>query len=255
MSALKKLLTPRIYLSDNLQQSSVVSLKDKAHHHLSRVLRAKVGQSLALFNGKGGEYHGQIKRIEKKQTIIEVKTFHATAREPNIAVHLAPVVLSGTKMDLIIQKATELGVHQFTPLLSLRQTPQDATRLSKRYSHWQQIIIHASEQCGRNQLMILNPAVSLETFNEQVTGQHQMTVILNMQARNSLSTLIKTNTPICLVIGPEGGFSEDELKLAQKQNWHSANLGPTVLRAETAAIAGCTLAIGLSQSARQKTTD
>lgn len=224
----------RIYQDKALQVNQEIELDTRATNHLVNVLRAKVGDDLILFNGKGGEYNTTIKIIEKRRAIVTITAFNDISRESPFKIHLAQVISRQEKMDLTIQKAAELGVAEITPLLSEKcGVKLKDDRLDKKLERWQQIIISACEQCGRNQLPKLNTIVDFDTFIKQNDAYK---IILEPTAHETLKSITPSKA-ITVLIGPESGFSETEIKTAKQHNTHAITLGPRILRTETAGLA------------------
>ncbi|MEE9451347.1 MAG: 16S rRNA (uracil(1498)-N(3))-methyltransferase [Gammaproteobacteria bacterium] len=232
---------PRIFQSIPLHSNQILELDNQASHHLLRVLRLKVGNPITLFNGEGGEYGGQLCVIKRNRVSVKVGDFRPHECESPCAIHLAQAISKSASMDLIVQKAVELGVHTITPILSqhctIKTTP---AHLQKRRQHWQAIIINASEQCGRNTLTQINPPIDLSPWLQQKTTETKL--LLDPNSKQCFTTPLPKATQINLLIGPEGGFSESENQLAQKQGYLAVNLGPRILRCETAVLAAISLA-------------
>lgn len=224
---------PRVYQDQPLALEAKLTLTDAAHHHLSRVLRAKTGDELIVFNGKGGEYQATITEATRKQTIVKL-TAHATIeRESTFKIHLAQGIARKDKMDTIIQKAVEMGTHEITPLLTDKcQVKHDPTYLAKRFEHWQRIIISACEQCGRNQLPVLHPVISFEKF----ISDQQPGILFDPTGQQSLRQLDWESNHCSILLGPESGFSQEEISLASNNQWKICTIGPRILRTETATI-------------------
>ncbi len=228
---------PRFYISETLELGQHISLPSALAHHI-QVLRLQVGDLITLFHGDGGEYSACIYAIDKKQVMVEVKTFTARDVELPYAITLAQALPESSKMDWIIEKAVELGIAAIQPLAAQRSvqklTPE---RAEKRHAHWQAIIVAASEQCGRNRLARLAPLANLPQWINQVDLHHR--VLLSPRAEISLSDWARHHPPqaLCLMIGPEGGFSEVEENIAIQHGAMAFSLGPRVLRTETAGMA------------------
>jgi len=226
---------PRIYLPMPLSAGSEVALDDNALRHAVQVLRLKSGHELILFNGEGGEYHAQLSRVERRRAQAQVLSFHATNRESRLETHLALGISKGERMDMALQKSVELGVHDITPLYTEHCVVQlSDSREQKRLDHWQAIIISACEQCGRNILPRLHAPLTLEAFSAREYPQQRF--ILDPLAQKSLCAYAAPGNGVLLCIGPEGGFSEQELAHCQQQGFQGVQLGPRILRTETAVI-------------------
>lgn len=226
----------RIFQPLTLQPNSSIQLDEAATHHVSRVLRAKIGNSLIIFNGEGGEYDGVITHIDKKKVTVQINTFNPREAESSLELYLAQGISRGEKMDYTIQKAVELGVKKIFPLSTERcNVKLDEERREKRLLHWCSIIISACEQSGRNHVPEIQLPQSLEKFLEEVTADWKF--VLAPQAEKKLTYFpIQKNSSVVLLIGPEGGLSDNEITLAVQHGFLPLNLGPRILRTETAAV-------------------
>jgi 16S rRNA (uracil1498-N3)-methyltransferase len=215
----------------------MVILPDTVAHHI-QVLRLAQGETIALFNGDGGEYSATLNQIERRSVTVEVKAHHAREVELPFAVTLAQALPEGSKMDWIIEKAIELGVSGFQPLAAQRCVVRlSAERAEKKMGHWRGIIESASEQSGRNRLALLAP---LQDYKQWITQQDlHRRIILTPRAQQSLPDWARHQGPqaVTLVIGPEGGLSEQEEEAALRHGALALSIGPRILRTETAALA------------------
>jgi 16S rRNA (uracil1498-N3)-methyltransferase len=228
---------PRFYCPQELFPGAVITLPDHVAHHVN-VLRLTAGEHVTLFNGEGGEYTATIAGIEKKRVSAEVKTFSPREAELPYAVTLAQALPEASKMDWIIEKAVELGVHAIQPLAAQRCVVRlSAERAAKRLLHWQGVIVAAAEQSGRNRLPHLAEPVDLNNW----IGRQDLHVriLLSPRAEQSLSDWARHHPPqaVALMIGPEGGFTDAEEDIAGAQGVLSLSMGPRVLRTETAGLA------------------
>lgn len=228
---------PRFYIPQALSIGTVVSLPEHITHHI-HVLRLAVGDPITLFNGEGGEFTATMQTIERKRAAAEVKAFSPREAELPYALMLAQALPEGSKMDWIIEKAVELGATAIQPITAQRCVVRlSSERAAKKYEHWKNIIVAASEQCGRNRLAHLAEA---EQFTQWI-GQSDLhrRILLSPRATQSLSDWARHHPPQCvsLLIGPEGGFTEQEENMALSQGALSLSIGQRVLRTETAGIA------------------
>lgn len=221
-------------------RSTKINLSDTAVHHLLTVLRMKEGDQLILFNGHGEAWKVQITHLIKKHGQIEFLEKIDDPRESPLHIHLAQAVSKGERMDFVMQKATELGVSEITPVLTERTNVKiDAQRWEKKFQHWKAIMANACEQCGRSTLPTLNPVVDLSTYFSHL--KEDLRLILSPYATQALKVL-PTPKDVTLLIGPEGGLSEAEVRLALDQyHFEAIKLGPRVLRTETAALTALSL--------------
>ncbi len=233
-------MTTRIYQAIPLALNSPVQLDAEASHHLARVLRASVADPVIVFNGQGDEYAGTIIRIDKKHVTVELTTQIVRSAESKLEIWLAQGISRGEKMDFTIQKAVELGVHKIVPLFTERcNVKLDQERSEKRLKHWQSVVISACEQSGRNQVPDVLAPEALETWLKTIQADYCF--VLSPVAEHKLKKhAIPAGARVVLLIGPEGGLSEREIQNAIENNFLPLNLGPRVLRTETAALAAIT---------------
>jgi len=226
--------TIRIYVSELLATNSDIQLSGTAANHIAKVLRMSEGDPLVLFNGSGNEYHCTITVLSKKQVCAHINSEQSVPRASPLGIHLGQVISRGDRMDFAIQKATELGVTEITPLFSERcEVKLKGDRLEKKLGHWQQIAISACEQSYRNTVPIIHPA---RPVTEWISQQDQtLKLVLHPHSPVQLETISKPET-VSILIGPEGGFSETEVKSFEDYQFKSIALGPRVLRTETAPI-------------------
>lgn len=236
------MLTPRIYHPAALKHAETVLLTENASRHIVSVLRLKAGDPFCLFNGDGNEYHAVLQIPDKRRAAGEITTIENINRESPLAITLAHGVARGEKMDFIIQKAVELGVKRFVPLLTEFGTVKlSADRVEKRLRHWEAVIISASEQCGRNCLMELSSPLKYSTFLSSLNTNDSSCLLLSPEGDETLSTLLSQSTAplqdIILLIGSEGGFSPSEIQEAKAHQCITLAFGKRILRTETAALA------------------
>lgn len=231
----------RIYQPITLTTDAIVTLDESASHHLSRVLRAAVGDEITLFNGEGGEYHARIAAINKKNVTVTMGAFNAREAESPIHITLAQGIARGEKMDFIIQKAVELGVNEIVPLITERCNVRiNDERLQKKMAHWQSVIISACEQSGRNRVPLLSVPQALTHWLTQKKAD--VCFILSPHVDTKLSQQkIAQGSHIAMIIGPEGGLSDAEMEAAVRQGAQPLNMGPRILRTETAALTAIAL--------------
>ncbi|MGL4733559.1 MAG: 16S rRNA (uracil(1498)-N(3))-methyltransferase [Enterovibrio sp.] len=229
---------PRIYHPQLLAQGQQISLSDDASHHVGRVLRMQPPQELWLFDGSGAQFFCQITDVSKKEVRVFVQKSEQLSVESPLFLELGQVISRGERMEFTIQKSVELGVSAITPLLSERcGVKVSQERFDKKLSQWQKIAIAACEQCGRNQVPVINPVQPLESWAASpFTG---LKLSLHPYAKDSVNSLTMTQS-IRLLIGPEGGLSEGELKSMRELGFCDILLGPRVLRTETAALTAIT---------------
>lgn len=226
----------RVYVEDPLVVGTRCTLAGSAANHVARVLRLREGDALTLFDGRGGEYSARIVGFRKDVVEAEVLEHRAVERESSLHLTLVQGVSRGERMDWVIQKATELGVRRIVPVLTERTVVRlDDLQRKKKLQHWRGIVIAACEQCGRNRLPELDPPLSLHEALRAV-GSEGTRVLLSPEGTRNVRNLERT-TSIALLIGPEGGLAEREQEAAVRAGFEPVQLGPRILRTETAAIA------------------
>ncbi|MGB5332103.1 MAG: 16S rRNA (uracil(1498)-N(3))-methyltransferase [Woeseiaceae bacterium] len=236
----------RLHIAGSYSAKSVLELDADKARYLGRVLRLRVGDSLLVFDGEGNEYAATIGGIDKSSATLHVGSSTAAETETGLRVHLVQGISRGERMDFVVQKATELGVKRITPVLTEYGVVKlDAKRAEKRRDHWQKVAASACEQSGRTRLPLVDTPVSLKTWIGNKPGQVDAELILKPGAATPLARIHAPRTKVCVLIGPEGGFSEVEFEDANIAGFEPVSLGPRVLRTETAAVAA--LAILQSQ--------
>lgn len=235
-------MTPRFFCPAPLPENTRIRLPEALSHHAVRVLRLKAGSPIVLFNGQGGQVSGTLD-IEGKQGFAQLGQHQAIDVELAGRITLVQGMASSDKMDWIVEKAVELGACHLVPIAARRSVLQlSGERLEKRMAHWQRIIESASEQCGRNRLMALSPAHKLADFLEQHTRQNPEETLLLCHPgaeRNLVEALAVAGIPeqtnkVTILVGPEGGWSEEELEQAQNHGITPVRFGERILRTETA---------------------
>lgn len=228
----------RIYQDTELASGSSVSLDKVASNHLLRVLRLRQGDEFTLFNGDGCEYPSKLE-VTAKTAIAQICGVHETAHESCLQLHLYQGISKGERMDFAIQKAVELGVSEITPMFCERTVVSlKGDRLLKKQQHWRAISISACEQSGRNRIPTIHPA---QTYSQALAADKtKLKLMLEPTAGQQLSSLQPEDNSLSIYIGPEGGFSENEIIQAKSSDLRGINLGPRILRTETAALAAVT---------------
>lgn len=228
---------PRIYQPIPLAEGKTIQLDAQATVHVARVLRMRQGDEVVVFNGEGGEYRGFISQLSKRRTEIHLKTFKTIDIESPLKITLGQGVSRGERMDYTIQKSVELGIHQTVPLLTERTAVNlNQERRLRRQQHWQTIVNSACEQSGRNFVPRVAEIVDLEHWLTALGEGNKF--VLNHRAERSVESVqVDSQLPVYLLIGPEGGLTEEEIVSAEQAGFVSVRLGPRVLRTETAALA------------------
>ena len=229
----------RIYQDSQLEPGNLIELSKEASHHLKNVLRFKTGEPLTLFNGLGGEYSAQLE-YQGKKVFALIGEHHPVDRESTLHSVLLQGISKGERMDFSIQKAVELGANRIVPVLCQRTVVNlKADRLQKKMRHWQGIIINACEQSGRTVIPALEQPVKFSEINQlQLPG---IKLTLDPRSDTSIHSLTPVDNSVNLLIGPEGGLTDEEIDQANSIGFSGIQLGPRILRTETAALAGITL--------------
>ena len=231
--------TTRIYVDSGLHPGQDLLLPPESSAHLLRVLRLRPGSMLTLFNGRGGEYQARLDGpAARARARLAIGEHCSIERESPLQLTLLQGIARGERMDLIVQKATELGVQRIVPVrCKFSVVRLDAARLPLRLGHWRSIAIAACEQCGRNRLPQLDPPLELAAACAAVASANGLRLMLQPEAGDSLAALAAGARSSVLLVGPEGGFSEDEQRFALQSGFRACRLGPRVLRTETAPLA------------------
>jgi len=243
----RKARVVRCYTDQPLHADSNIELDKRASHHLSTVLRARAGMTVQLFNGDGKNYSGEVTNTGKK-TNVAISQVTANTSKSSLQLTLIQAIARGDKMDGIVRQATELGVAEIQPLYTTHSVSKlDTNREERKRDHWHSIVVSACEQSGRSELPLVNPILSLNQYLNTCAETHLNTQrwILSPVAIPVSSTSGETSsgtsssTPpsiqhTTIMIGPESGFDEDELNAAMKSGFTALQLGPRILRTETA---------------------
>jgi 16S rRNA (uracil1498-N3)-methyltransferase len=229
--------TIRSYVDAPLATGLELILPESAGNHIIRVLRLQIGDVFHLFNGDGNDYAARITGLEKKGAKVLIQSCQPIGNESPLKIHLYQSIARGEKMDWILQKATELGVSAFTPILSERtEVKLDSERSDKKLNHWQGVIRSACEQCGRAILPAVHPPLAINQMNG--AARLSQAYYLDPEAAAGINALdLDVDAGLALAIGPEGGFSERDIRLLQTAGFKGLRIGPRILRTETAGIA------------------
>jgi 16S rRNA (uracil1498-N3)-methyltransferase len=230
-----------VYVEVPLEPGATITLEGNAASHVTRVLRLRTGEALTLFNGQGGEHAASIHRSHRGEVTVLVGEHRPIERESPLPITLAQGVSRGERMDLVVQKATELGVTRLVPVLTERSVVRlDAQLADRKSNHWRAIVIAACEQCGRNRLPEVSLPASLRELLREPAGDCAR-LLLSLDAARRIEDVPRPRSGVTVLIGPEGGLSDEEQGHAQAAGFTAVHLGPRVLRTETAAIAALAL--------------
>ncbi|TAL89581.1 MAG: 16S rRNA (uracil(1498)-N(3))-methyltransferase [Rhodanobacter sp.] len=230
--------TIRLHAELPLAVGAELALPPQAGEHATRVLRLGKGASLVLFNGDGSDYQARICAIGKRNVTVQVLSREPLHTESPLPLVLAQGIARGDKMDLIVQKATELGVAGIVPLLTERsEVKLDPGRAQKRLSHWRAVAASACEQCGRARVPEIQPATALPAWLDMLPDAGALRLALLPEATLVCRELQFAKAGGVLVVGPEGGLGERDIAALQASGFAGLRLGPRVLRTETAGMA------------------
>ncbi len=231
--------TPRFFCPPPLPAGNSLELPGDAAHHAQRVLRLRVGDPVQVFDGQGHALDGKISAFQGKRVFLhELQTCIADTESP-LRIILAQAMSSSEKMDWVVQKATELGATEIHPVQTQRSVAKlSGERAEKRTSHWRSVAISACEQCGRNTLPLVHAPQEFGSWLVSIRDSNSSKFILQPEGAMPLQKLSRPDDSAILLVGPEGGFSEDETKMAHLAGFAPVRLGKRVLRTETAALAG-----------------
>jgi 16S rRNA (uracil1498-N3)-methyltransferase len=235
-------MSTRLFVSGALINGAELQLDGDRARYLGKVLRARIGDFVTVFNGEGPEWPATITRIGKSAVSLELGESVEAGSESPLKIHLVQGISRGERMDFVVQKATELGVKRITPVLTEYGVVKlNAERAEKRREHWQKIANSACEQSGRTRLPLIDTPMPMKNWLGCKPDSVDAELILTPGAATALAAIPAPDTKVCVLIGPEGGFSEAEYVDAEVSGFKAVSLGPRVLRTESAAVA--TLAV------------
>ncbi len=228
---------PRVYTRQDLASGTTVTVTGQTARHVTQVLRLRAGAGLRIFNGDGKEYSATFMRAGRSEITLDIGTPLETVPEPGLLIRLVQGIARNDRMDLILQKAVELGISEVHPLWMQRsQAHVRGDRLEKRIQHWRGVIASACEQCGRATLPKLLPPAPCADWIAGDTDD-SMRLMLQPDSPRVLADLERPAGSVTLLVGPEGGMNADERALATAAGFIGLRLGARILRTETAALA------------------
>jgi 16S rRNA (uracil1498-N3)-methyltransferase len=226
---------PRLHCEAVLSPGASVELPERAVRHVA-ALRLQRGDEVVLFNGDGAESSATLVTLGRRGVVAAVRERRAIDRESLFEVHLAQGICAGDRMDLVLQKATELGVASIQPIATARSIVRLAReRRERRETHWQNVVIAACEQCGRNLIPPVAPSTGLPEF-VALPARGGTRILLAPDGEATLRALAP-RAPMTVLIGPEGGLAPEERELAAARGFTPVRFGPRILRTETAPLA------------------
>lgn len=231
----------RVFVEAPLASGARVRLAGSAAGHVMRVLRLRAGDAVTLFNGTGSEFAGRLEAARAGEVTVLVGEEREIRRESALPLTLAQGISRGERMDLVVQKATELGASRLVPVFTERSVVRlDAQQSARKLAHWRAIAIAACEQSGRNQPPELAAALTLHEFLDGDLGDATK-LLLSPSSRLRIPDVPKPVRSVTVLIGPEGGLTDEEQEAAVAAGFIGVRLGPRVLRTETAALAALAL--------------
>ncbi|HVG18462.1 MAG TPA: 16S rRNA (uracil(1498)-N(3))-methyltransferase [Blastocatellia bacterium] len=244
----------RFYASPDEISGSAIRLSRDETHHLTRVLRLGFGEEVFVFDGCGREYRCSFAALEHGRARLEVSETLLDRVEPSTHITLAQALAKGEKFDFIVQKATELGVSAIAPLATAHADVKlSDERSEKRLERWRRISLEAMKQCGRRRVVEIAPPVALKDFLDAVrardagasdSGFARTLLVFSERGGAAIADALPRpadNSEVIALVGPEGGWGDEELTLLDERGARAVTLGPRVLRAETAAVVAVTL--------------
>ena len=234
----------RFYHSKPIKINEIIVMDDFAAHHALKVMRLKITDQLILFNGDGSDFTGQVIRISKRRVEVSIKSKKTVKNESNLKVILLQALTSSDKMDLIIQKTTELGISEIQPIICERSIVKIKNeKIEKKLLHWRQVAIAACEQCGRAKIPTIHKPENIIKYLEKIAESNKdIKIILSPEVTKSLNNFIPNKKQcIKVLIGPEGDFTKKELDFSIQKGFSPIKIGPRILRTETAPL--CILSI------------
>lgn len=235
---------PRFYVPDPQIENGLLKIKGDEARHIRKVLRLKTGDEIVVFDGFGKEYEGLIVEERASFVVVKVKDIFPSKKESPLDITLAQSLLKGEKMNYVIQKATELGVKEIIPFLSTRSIPLlEKSGKLKKHHRWKRIAVEGSKQCGRGVIPRIEVLLDYSEVLKTASSDSLRLILWEREAVRLREVLDKSKGKerVFFVVGPEGGFSQEEIEEAKRAGFITVNLGKRVLRAETASL--CLLSI------------
>lgn len=227
----------RSFVETPLAVGQQISLPEDVANHLVRVMRLREGEGCVLFNGDGHDYHATLVELGKRNARVRIDAVQALDNESPLSITLLQGIARGEKMDLILQKATELGVQRIVPVNAERtEVKLDAARAEKRLAHWHSVVVSACGQSGRAVVPSVGAPQSLLDAARSMPAE-SLKLTLDPQGEHRLSTLSSAPGGVVIAIGPEGGWSPRDRLALTEAGFQGLQLGPRILRTETAGLA------------------
>lgn len=227
------------YIKEEQMENDKIVIKGEDVRHIKNVLRYKIGDLIDICDDKGTQYSGRILEYKENEVLVEIEDVFNTNKEPDFNITLYQGLPKGDKMELIIQKCTELGISEIVPTYTDRVIVKlDGTAAQKKVERWNKIAKEASKQCGRQKVPKVNEIFNLKNIIEIIPKYDIVLVAYEAETNNKIKQVLtnrkKDWKDIAIVVGPEGGFSEKDMDLLVGENVQRVTLGPRILRTETA---------------------
>jgi len=241
----------RFFVPSERLERGQVEFASEQSHQITAVLRLRVGEHVAVLDGAGWVYDVELTNVGASDTQGAIRSRKLAPNEPRTKLTLYPALLKSDKLEFVLQKCTEIGASGFVPTITDRCNVGSLVSENRRV-RWERIIVEGAEQCERGRLPQLLPAMMFAQACEQIRGRGLSFIAWERGERPSLRSELQTRMAIGssarpfavnLFVGPEGGFTEDEVNLAESYGIIPVGLGPRILRAETASIVGATLVL------------
>jgi len=236
-------MPPRVYSPEPVADGSSIRLDEAAANHVRRVLRLGSGDELLVFDGSGRDFPARIEQADRRGVLLRIGHGQPAGRESALDITLLQGLARGPRMDLVIQKATELGVSRIQTLAMERSVVRlgdDEDRIGKKLRHWQRVAISACEQCGRAIPPAVLAPVSLAAAVARLPAG-AVRLLLDPAGEAGLTAMLADSRAVALLVGPEGGLAPDERAAALSLGFHPLRLGPRILRTETAPLVALSL--------------
>jgi 16S rRNA (uracil1498-N3)-methyltransferase len=235
---------PRFYVPQAKIENGMLRVEGSEVRHIRRVLRLKTGDGIVVFDGSGNEFEGKILEESPSSVVIMVQSIFSSERESPLEITLAQSLLKGEKMDYLIQKATELGIKEIVPFHSSRSVPLiEKSRRLNRHHRWEKIAVEASKQCGRGLIPKIEILRDYDEILKSISSDFLCLILWEKEGAR-LKDIFKRSREkrkVFFVVGPEGGLSEEEIRIAKEKDFIPITLGKRILRSETASL--CLLSI------------
>jgi 16S rRNA (uracil1498-N3)-methyltransferase len=237
-------MSRRFFAPPEMIDRATITLSKEETHHLARVLRLRTGQEALVFDGRGNEFRCVISDVRSHHARLEIIEPLCPSRESCIDLTLAQGLAKGEKFDLIVQKATELGVSRIVALATENSDVKlDEQRSARRVERWRRISLEAIKQCGRTKLVDIGKPLGLEEFLEGDRAANSALLLFSERGGATIKEAVAESggKPVTALIGPEGGWSPREFEMLDARNARAVSLGPRIMRAETAALVAIAL--------------